>query len=133
MEVSFCLEVTDLKEPLQLCYLQLQIINGSSQNNSCLVRNWKSPSRVELMMQRMGTCQWAFYSFPLTLCLWSACWWDESHAWTWADRGLRRGNYMCTSVEVWSSPLDLPCNLDQGLRSFMVSVSFFAKESLRSL
>lgn len=46
MEVSFCLGVTDLKEPLQLCYLQLQISNGSSQNNNCLIRNWKSPPPV---------------------------------------------------------------------------------------
>lgn len=38
---------------------------------------------------------------------------------------------MCTEHQETDVPLDLPCDLDQGLGSFILSVSFFVKEPLR--
>ena len=68
-----------IKDPLLLGYLQLQIISGSSSNNYCLIKNWKSllPRGAD-HEEGNYMCPQAFISCSLPLCLWSACWGTEA-------------------------------------------------------
>lgn len=133
MVVSFCLEITYLKEPLQCATCSFRLLMASPKTITASLGTEVTIPHVELRLRRrISMCPWHFV-LPRSPYVCGQCAGGMKARRGPGQTRVCTGESKCAlSMESGVPLLTCLVILSKDL-SFMVSVSFFVKESLRSI